>query len=212
MTIYKSEPLQISIRRHLAQYLVWSWSKGVGLPPWVISRRTFPPLVADLPAHAVLASALQYGCSHIAGLVVVLHEVVGKVIVAELASLLPLNADKFVVLDAAKLGRDFLSAFLAGGFQLLPHFLLFSLPLLLFSLPFLLFIHPHFFLSLLFFLLQHLFRLLLLPFSFPFLSQLDPFVTDTFFPMLDVLFFIDHAVAAIAEDGLVLFGGGLGWA
>ena len=171
----------------------------------------FPPLVTDLPAHAVLASDLQYGCSYIAFLVVFLHEVVGIIVVAELASLLPLNADKFVILYTAKLGRNFLSAFLAGCFQQSSHLSLFLLPLLLFSLPFLLLVYLHLFLSLLFLLLQHLFLLLLSPFAFSFLPQVDPFVADTFFPMLDVVLFINHVIAAIAEDGLFEFGGGLGW-
>ena len=134
-----------------------------------------------------------------------MHEVVGKVVIAELARLLPLNADKFVILYAAKLRRDFLSAFLAGGFQQSSHLLLFLLPLLLFSLLLLLFLNH------LFLLLHPPFLLLFFLFPLPFLSQLISFFLDTFFPMLDVLLFLDHTVTAIAEDGLFKLGGGLGW-
>ena len=140
-----------------------------------------------------------------------MHEVVGKVVIAELARLLPLDADKFMILYAAKLRRDFLSAFLAGGFQQSSHLLLFLLLLLLFSMPLLLFLNHLFLLSLLFLLLHPPFLFLFFLFSLPFLSQLISFVLDTFFPMLDVLLFLDHAVTAIAEDGLVELGGGLGW-
>ena len=61
LTMQAGKAQHIPIRRNLTQYLARHLSKLVGLlSPSVISRHIFPPLVADLPAHATLTSALQY--------------------------------------------------------------------------------------------------------------------------------------------------------